>query len=41
VLSREGLATEAATRADVLVPDVLAGLDLLEHPLRLVATLRR
>jgi P-type E1-E2 ATPase len=41
VLSREGLAVEALTRADVLVPDILAGLDLLEHPLRLVATLRR
>ena len=41
VLSREGLAIEALTRADVLVPDILAGLELLEHPLRLVATLRR
>ncbi|MEJ2011707.1 MAG: HAD family hydrolase [Anaerolineales bacterium] len=41
VLSGEGLATEALSHADVLVPDILAGLDLLEHPLRLVATLRR
>ena len=41
VLSREGLAIEALTRADVCVPDVLAGFELLEQPIRLVATLRR
>ena len=41
VHSSEGLAVEALTRADVLATDILAGLELLEHPLRLVATLRR
>jgi P-type E1-E2 ATPase len=41
VLSGEGLAVEALTRADVFATDILAGLELLEHPLRLVATLRR
>ncbi len=41
VLSYEGLAVETLTTADLLVPDIQAGLALLEHPLRLVASLRR
>ncbi|MGD8605433.1 MAG: hypothetical protein PVF49_12770 [Anaerolineales bacterium] len=41
VLSPEGMSAEALAAADVLVPDVLSALALLERPLRLVATLRR
>jgi P-type E1-E2 ATPase len=41
VLSVEGLAGESLTSADLLVPDIQSGLALLEHPLRLVASLRR
>jgi P-type E1-E2 ATPase len=40
VLGPEGLAREALAAADVVVPDVLAALDLLLNPQRLVATLR-
>ena len=41
VLSHEGLAQGALRNADVLAPDILSALDLLEHPVRLVATLRQ
>ncbi len=41
VLSVEGLAVETLTSADLIVPDILSGLALLERPLRLVASLRR
>jgi soluble P-type ATPase len=41
VLGPEGLCTEALRAADVVVADPCAGLDLLLHPARLVATLRR
>lgn len=41
VLGPEGLAAELLRSADVLVSDPCAGLDLLLHPRRLVATLRR
>jgi P-type E1-E2 ATPase len=41
VVSYEGLAIETLTSADMLVPDIQSGLALLEHPLRLVASLRR
>lgn len=41
VLSPEGTSAEALAAADVLVPDILSALALLERPLRLVATLRR
>jgi P-type E1-E2 ATPase len=41
VLSAEGTAKEALLAADLVVPDVQRALELLEHPLRLVATLRR
>ncbi len=40
LLGPEGLAREALEAADVLVPDILAALDLLLHPQRLVATWR-
>ena len=41
VLGEEGLAVETLNAADVVVPHVNAALDLLLHPVRLVATLRR
>lgn len=41
VMSPEGIAVETLLAADILVPDILAALDLLEKPLRLVATLRK
>jgi soluble P-type ATPase len=40
VVQAEGAAVQAALAAAVLLPDILAALDLLIHPLRLVATLR-
>lgn len=41
VLSREGTARVALDAADLVVPDINAGLDLLEKPLRLIASLRK
>lgn len=41
VLSREGVAVETLLAADLLVPDIYAALELLEKPLRLVASLRK
>lgn len=41
VLGGEGLAAVALREADVLTADIAAALDLLLHPRRLVATLRR
>jgi P-type E1-E2 ATPase len=41
VLGPEGLAPEATRAADVVVNQIQDGLDLLLHPRRLVATLRR
>ncbi|MER3419706.1 MAG: ATPase P [Chloroflexota bacterium] len=41
VLGTEGLAVVALREADVLVPDIMTALDLLLHPRRLIATLRR
>lgn len=41
VLSPEGLAVETLNAADVVAPAILDALLLLEHPLRLVASLRR
>ncbi len=41
VLSPEGTAVEALLAADLVVPDIYTALDLLEKPLRLVATLRK
>lgn len=40
VLSREGTALPALLAADVLVPEFTAALELLDKPLRLIATLR-
>jgi len=41
VLSREGTSAEATQAADIFVPDILSALELLEKPLRLIATLRK
>jgi len=41
VLGVEGLALEALHEADVIVPHIMAAMDLLLDPPRLVATLRR
>jgi soluble P-type ATPase len=40
VVQEEGAAIEALASAHVAVPNIIAALDLLMHPLRLVATLR-
>jgi P-type E1-E2 ATPase len=41
VLSTEGTAVETLLAADVAAPNILAALEMLEKPLRLVATLRK
>ena len=41
VFSKEGLASQTLQAADLVVPDIYAALELLEKPLRLVATLRK
>jgi P-type E1-E2 ATPase len=41
VLSKEGVALESLLAADLLAPDILSALELLERPLRLVASLRK
>ena len=41
VMSPEGAATEAILAADILTPSIMVALDLLDKPLRLVATLRK
>lgn len=41
VLSPEGLSLEALHASDVLAPNILLALELLEKPLRVVATLRK
>lgn len=40
VMSREGVAVETLLAADIVVPDIFAALELLEKPLRILATLR-
>jgi P-type E1-E2 ATPase len=41
ILSKEGLAKETLIAADLFVPDIQSALELLEKPMRLVASLRR
>lgn len=41
VLSAEGVSIEALQAADVLASDICSALELLEKPVRLVATLRK
>ena len=40
VIQTEGAAVETVTAADIVTGDILAALDLLNHPNRLIATLR-
>ncbi|OGO40919.1 MAG: hypothetical protein A2W36_00645 [Chloroflexi bacterium RBG_16_58_14] len=41
VASREGAAVETLLAADLYLPDIYAALELLDRPLRIVASLRR
>jgi len=41
ILSAEGIARSSLLAADIVVPDIFAALQLLEKPLRIVATLRK
>lgn len=41
VFSAEGVAVETLLAADLVVPDIFSALNLLEKPLRIVATLRK
>lgn len=41
VLSKEGTSLECLLAADIIVPDIASAFELLEKPLRLVATLRK
>jgi P-type E1-E2 ATPase len=41
ILSQEGTAVAALQSADLVTPDILSAFDLLENPIRIVATLRR
>jgi P-type E1-E2 ATPase len=41
LISPEGTAIETLRSADIVVPDIFAALDLLDKPLRIVATLRK
>ena len=41
VLSVEGAAVETLQAADLVMPDIFSALDLLEKPLRIVASLRK
>jgi soluble P-type ATPase len=41
VLSPEGSAAETLLAADIVVPNIAAVFDLLDKPLRIVATLRK
>jgi P-type E1-E2 ATPase len=41
VMSREGVAPETLLSADLLMPDITTALELLDNPLRIVASLRK
>lgn len=41
ILSREGLAIASLTAADLIAPDIFSALEMLENPLRIVASLRQ
>ena len=41
VMSQEGAAAETLISADIVVPNIFAAFDLLDNPLRIVATLRK
>ena len=41
VLSQEGVATETLVAADLLMPNITSALELLDKPLRIIASLRK
>jgi P-type E1-E2 ATPase len=41
VMSAEGAAIETLLAADLVVPDILSAFDLLDHPKRILASLRK
>lgn len=41
VMSQEGVTVETLMSADILVPDIFAAFDLLDKPVRLIASLRK
>ena len=41
ILSREGSATQTLLAADLVMPDIFSALELLEKPVRIIASLRR
>ena len=41
ILSNEGVASDTLLAADLVVPDIYTALELFDHPLRIVATLRK
>jgi P-type E1-E2 ATPase len=41
VMSQEGAAVDTLLSADIVVPDIFSGLDLLDRPLRIIASLRK
>jgi len=41
VLSEEGAALGTLLQADLVVPDIVSALTVLNHPARMVATLRK
>ena len=41
ILSREGTASTTLLAADIVVPDIFAALELIDRPVRIVATLRK
>lgn len=41
VISQEGTALETLLSADLVMPDIYAALDLLDRPLRIIASLRK
>lgn len=41
ILSMEGCAVETLTAADLVAPNILTALEILQNPLRIVATLRK
>ena len=41
VMSQEGVAVETLVSADLLLPDIFAAFDLLEKPIRIIASLRK
>jgi P-type E1-E2 ATPase len=41
ILSQEGVAVETLLCADLLMPDIATALELFDHPLRIVASLRK